>query len=430
MSNVFNHLNQLKNTLFGSPTATGPSPPFQRQSSVELAKTNPLIGRLEGPETEFKFTSIAYPRDMSNYQQHGHYMIFYINAQENSKFLYDGYGKRFGGQFAGMVNETIGGKVTKNVAQYEEYAETIDINPQQTVTKYKKKITGYKDVVSSGGSGPPRYSKEIGQGISSLIGADGVNLTTSKQKASSGANAANGANLSTTKRITDSIALYLPPNIQSDYGVNYSAHETGMLGFLAASVGGTIGGLKGQDFNAAARTLMGTVEGFADYALKKSLSSAAEFITSSEGGEELFNKAFGRADNPYMEVLFDNPDLREFTYNFTFTPRSKEETNDVKTIIEMFRFHMAPEMRADHSRFMTLPSEFDIHYMYQDGDGTAAENSYFNKISTCVLKNCSVNYTPDGAVQTHVDGSPVKITMGLTFAETEIIHKDMIQQGF
>jgi len=429
MSNVFNHLNQLKNTLFGSPTATGPSPPFQRQSSVELAKTNPLIGRLEGPETEFKFTSIAYPRDMSNYQQHGHYMIFYINAQENTKFLYDGYGKRFDQRHGGsqVLSGAVGGKVVKNVRiSTDIYGDNDDLQEKGVV----KRITEYKDVISSGGSGPPKYSKEIGQGTASLIGANGVNLTTSKQKASSGANAANGANLSTTKRITDSIALYLPPNIQSDYGVNYSAHETGMLGFLAASVGGTIGGLKGQDFNAAAQTLMGTIEGFADYALKKSLASAAEFITSSEGGEELFNKAFGRADNPYMEVLFDKPELREFTYNFTFTPRSKEETNDVKTIIEMFRFHMAPEMRADHSRFMTLPSEFDIHYMYQDGNGTAAENSYFNKISTCVLKNCSVNYTPDGAVQTHVDGSPVKITMGLTFAETEIIHKDMIQQGF
>ena len=427
MSNIFNHLNQLKSTLFGSPTATGPSPPFKRQSILELSKKNPLIGKLDGSDEPFKFTSIAYPRDMSSYQQHGHYMIFYINAQENSKYLYDSTERRFAGRGIGMVNETVGGKVVQNIPIYENtYGDNDDLQQKGVVSK---KITGYKDVISSGGAGRPKYQSKIRKGLAEFK-SNGVNLSASKQSASSGANSASGANLSTTKRITDSIALYLPPNIQSDYGVSYSAHETGMLGFLAASVGGTIGGLKGQDFNNAARTLMGTVEGFADYALKKSLASAAEFITSSEGGEELFNKAFGRSDNPYMEVLFDNPELREFTYNFTFTPRSKEETDDVKIIIEMFRFHMAPEMRVDHSRFMTLPSEFDIHYMYQDGDGTAAENSYFNKISTCVLKNCSVNYTPDGAVQTHVDGSPVKITMGLTFAETEIIHKDMIQKGF
>jgi hypothetical protein len=430
MSNLFNQLTELRNNLFGSPTSTGPSPPLSRKSAIELAKTNPLIGKLD--DDPFEFTSIAYPRDMSNYQQNGHYMIFYINAQENSKYLYDSTEKIFAGP-NGMVHGTIGGMSTKTEAVYENVPDgTIDINPNQTVTKYKKKLTHYKDIITTGGAGRPKFKSELrkGKAFYSEGEGKGVNLSARKQTASSGANDPDGVNLSTTKRITDSIAIYLPPNIQSDYGVQYGAHETGMLGFLAATVGASVGGIKNQNLEKAAQALVGGVEGFTQYALQKALSSAADFLTQSEGGEELFNKAFGRANNPYMEVLFDKPDLREFTYNFTFVPRSEAETNDVNTIIQMFRFHMAPEMRQDHSRFMTLPSEFDLHYMYQDGNGVAAENSYFNKISTCVLKNCSVNYTPDGAVQTHDDGSPVKITMSLTFAETEMITKQKIQEGF
>lgn len=430
MSNLFNQLTELRNNLFGSPTSTGPSPPLSRKSAIELAKTNPLIGKLD--DDPFEFTSIAYPRDMSNYQQNGHYMIFYINAQENSKYLYDSTEKIFAGP-NGMVHGTIGGMSTKTEAQYENVPDgTIDINPNQTVTKYKKKLTHYKDIITTGGAGRPKFKSELRKGKAFYSEGEGrgVNLSARKQTASSGVNDPDGVNLSTTKRITDSIAIYLPPNIQSDYGVQYGAHETGMLGFLAATVGASVGGIKNQNLEKAAQALVGGVEGFTQYALQKALSSAADFLTQSEGGEELFNKAFGRANNPYMEVLFDKPDLREFTYNFTFVPRSEAETNDVNTIIQMFRFHMAPEMRQDHSRFMTLPSEFDLHYMYQDGNGVAAENSYFNKISTCVLKNCSVNYTPDGAVQTHDDGSPVKITMSLTFAETEMITKQKIQEGF
>ena len=430
MSNLFNQLTELRNNLFGSPTSTGPSPPLSRKSAIELAKTNPLIGKLD--DDPFEFTSIAYPRDMSNYQQNGHYMIFYINAQENSKYLYDSAEKIFAGP-NGMVHGTIGGMSTKTEAQYENVPDgTIDINPNQTVTKYKKKLTHYKDIITTGGAGRPKFKSELRKGKAFYSEGEGrgVNLSARKQTASSGVNDPDGVNLSTTKRITDSIAIYLPPNIQSDYGVQYGAHETGMLGFLAATVGASVGGIKNQNLEKAAQALVGGVEGFTQYALQKALSSAADFLTQSEGGEELFNKAFGRANNPYMEVLFDKPDLREFTYNFTFVPRSEAETNDVNTIIQMFRFHMAPEMRQDHSRFMTLPSEFDLHYMYQDGNGVAAENSYFNKISTCVLKNCSVNYTPDGAVQTHDDGSPVKITMSLTFAETEMITKQKIQEGF
>ena len=318
-----------------------------------------------------------------------------------------------------MVHGTIGGMTTKTVAQYaDDITSPIDseLPLPNNKQKYKKKITHYKDIITTGGAGRPKFKSELrkGKAFYSEGEGKGVNLSARKQTASSGVNDPDGVNLSTTKRITDSIAIYLPPNIQSDYGVQYGAHETGMLGFLAATVGASVGGIKNQNLEKAAQALVGGVEGFTQYALQKALSSAADFLTQSEGGEELFNK----------------PDLREFTYNFTFVPRSEAETNDVNTIIQMFRFHMAPEMRQDHSRFMTLPSEFDLHYMYQDGNGVAAENSYFNKISTCVLKNCSVNYTPDGAVQTHDDGSPVKITMSLTFAETEMITKQKIQEGF
>ena len=95
----------------------------------------------------------------------------------------------------------------------------------------------------------------------------------------------------------------------------------------------------------------------------------------------------------------------------------------------MFRFHSAPEMRNDHNMFLGLPSEFDIHYMYQGADGKASENAYFPKIATCVLQSVNTNFTPNG-VRTHEDGSPVITTMDLQFLETEMITKDHINEGF
>jgi hypothetical protein len=234
----------------------------------------------------------------------------------------------------------------------------------------------------------------------------------------------------TTTRISDSIALYLPPNVQDDYTVSYTPHRTGMLWFLAASGGGIIGAWNNNDLEKIARIAGGATLGFVEYAAKKAALGAAEFISSSEGGEELFNKAFGKADNPHMEVLFDKAEMREFTYNFTFMPRNEGERDDVQRIIQMFRFHMAPELRSDHNRFLTLPSEFDIHYMYQAEDGKASENDYYNRISTCVLTNCKVDYSPGQKVASHADGSPVRITMSLTFKETEMLTKQRINEGY
>ena len=90
---------------------------------------------------------------------------------------------------------------------------------------------------------------------------------------------------------------------------------------------------------------------------------------------------------------------------------------------------MSPELQGAQSRFLTLPSEFDIHYMYIAKDGTNSENDYYNKISTCVLTNVSTNYTPNG-VRSFSDGAPTQITMSLTFKETTTLTKDRINQSY
>ena len=95
----------------------------------------------------------------------------------------------------------------------------------------------------------------------------------------------------------------------------------------------------------------------------------------------------------------------------------------------MFRFHMLPELKGQNERYMTLPSTFDIHYMYQWDVDKAKENNFYSKIATCVLKSVEVDYTP-GGVKSFKDGAPTQITMGLTFMETEMLTKQHIDKGY
>ena len=125
--------------------------------------------------------------------------------------------------------------------------------------------------------------------------------------------------------------------------------------------------------------------------------------------------------------------MRTFEYAFSFAPTSARETDEVKAIIQLFRFHMAPEMKGAAHRYLTLPSTFDIHYMFQSGmDDTAVakENSFYNKIATCVLTSCDVNYTPNEEVNSFADGAPTQISMALSFKETEMLTKEKINDGF
>ena len=91
---------------------------------------------------------------------------------------------------------------------------------------------------------------------------------------------------------------------------------------------------------------------------------------------------------------------------------------------------MVPELKGTNHRYMTLPSTFDIHYMYQTSPDDARENDFYNKIATCVLEDCRVNYTPGDTVMSFESGAPTHITMTLKFMETEMLTKEKINQGF
>ena len=71
-----------------------------------------------------------------------------------------------------------------------------------------------------------------------------LTLRRNKQKRRNGI----GTQFDNTTRITDSVAMYLPPNVVNDYGITYTDAETGLLGLLAATGGGMIGDWKSDDF--------------------------------------------------------------------------------------------------------------------------------------------------------------------------------------
>ena len=127
---------------------------------------------------------------------------------------------------------------------------------------------------------------------------------------------------------------------------------------------------------------------------------------------------------------FKGIDKRKFTYTFKMIPRSEAEANEVKRIIDMFKFHMLPEMldRNTRGRLMSYPSTFDIKYMYQN-----AENNYLNKVSECYLESMDVEYGGD-RFKTHegndIGAPPVETTLTLQFGEIELITRERAEEGF
>ena len=404
---IFNTINNLKTNIFGG-GGSGSTTAIARQSTIELADKSPT-SRLD--KDPMSFSSLSYPQDLVNDVTNGHYMLFYVNVQNKTKFPYTRASD--GVQFGGTTTK----QVLKAVTTGEPQRQKTKFFPTNNETHESKGAIQNQDT---------RFGGNMEAGNINTYYGDVNTLRKNKTKMRTGL----ASSWNPTTRITDSVAIYLPPNVQDNYTTTYNATSTGMIGFLAASAGGAVQAYQNDDFDQVARTVLGAAGGMLEETAKNIGLSAIEMLTQAEGGYELLNKTFGRATNPYMEVLFSGPELRTFTYNFTFAPRSEEEQMEVKKIIHLFRFYQAPELREGQSMFMGLPAEFDIHYMYQHEDGRkSSENDYYNKIATCVLQSVNVDYTP-GGVYSHSNGAPVTIKMSLSFLETEMITKDHIEAGY
>jgi hypothetical protein len=209
----------------------------------------------------------------------------------------------------------------------------------------------------------------------------------------------------TTFRITDAIHLYVdgPPTVS--YGMNYANKELGTLaGILSKSVVNT---LKTEGSSSEVAAAFG-----AAMAKLPGMFGATDV-------QSVLSVSSKTALNPFKEVLFESVDFRSFAFRYRFMPKSKKESEDVKKIINLFKFHQHPEL-SDGKLFFIYPSEFVITYFFE-----GSENTYFHKFAPCVLEKMEVSYGGE-QFSTFVDGNPTEITMSLIFRETEILTKNML----
>ena len=381
MANLFKQLNKLKTNIFGGPGNTGfTKPPATTVQDIDLQESP--TGKVN--RDPLGFSTLSYPMNVQQNFQNGHYMLFYVNVQDKTKYQYSEDTSK-------QINDNFKGESDKEL----RYQKLRQIKNKKRALK--KAYTDEEALLAQ--ENARSGQSNVKKGVSALF--------------------------NNTTRISDSVALYLPPNVEDNTTAGYNDMRTGLAGYLAA----TGIDLRGKDAAAIAQSVVASGGQLLDAAAKRAVSELAEVTLGAEGTTELINKAFGQADNPYMEVLFDAMALRTFTYNFNFAPKNEQEAIEVKKIIQIFRFHMTPELRGGQSRFLGLPSQFDIHYMFLSKDGVASENNYYNKIATCVLQNCAVNYTPTG-VKSFEDGGPTTTTMTLTFKETELLTKEKVAEGF
>ena len=328
-------------------------------------------------------------------QEYLNYVVFYINVSDQSRVFTEAKA-----EIVGDIDITEQNRVTGKQASIGEATTAA-----ATGTAIVGGVTGAAE-------GASKFAGNVGNTGGTVQFLKGT-LGTAGARALQGAGAAavslGGAAVALqtvsdikptgkTKRLRTAIALNVPNEVNVGYKATYGEEELGAIFGAAAE--------------AATNNQLGPgaagVQGAAAKAIELSPARAA------------LSSLYRAAANPRKEQLFKSMEFRRFSFNYQFAPRSPEEAANVKRIINTFKFYMHPEFQNNINKMLYLfPSEFDIVYYFGD-----KEHPHLNRISTCVLTDMNVNYSPNGQFSTFKDGFPTQINVQMQFLELETLTKE------
>ena len=350
---------------------------------------------------------LAYPIDIGTdpgLGNHGHYIMFYINEQENAKL-------KFG------ESESESGGTGSGLASLANEAKRRGIGDVEKVFDSKKKEFLKK------ASDPLRYIfKKDEKG--NQVNTEAAKKTIHETKESHKIPTTVAINRRPTKRLDTVISLYMPMTVSVKYNSTYDNQKIGAMTSGAVDIAEQL-----MDTGTLDKAKLEETAKSAGAAMEKQSLSMIAALPMMDGLAEAVEMKRGVITTDRMELAFRGIEKRSFAYDFKFMPRSKDEADEIKKIINAFKFNMLPEMPAGQGgRKMTVPNTFDISYMYQN-----SENNYLHKISTCYLESMDVKF--GGAQYKTFDGNadgapPVETSITLSFKEIELITREKATEGF
>ena len=356
-----------------------------KQAAVDLLKKNPLeLDHSKSPTAHLtrnplEFQHIQFPEDLG--QDGGHYMIFY-SISNNKSLTAD---KEF--------NDKIGVSIDSEDIAVDQRFEKVGSRGKNYKIKALKKSAFSNDTI------------KIGKPAANSVLTGG---------------------LQTHSTVTGGIALYMPPGIKASYSAETGHSELGLAGLMAGTVSKAMASENTEGM--VGEFLKGIGGGVLTAARKMAIGVGEAAGLGDIGGA--ITKVTATAENNFSEAVFEKINPRQFSYTFNLIARNSQEAQTIQKIIKFFKFHMHPELdEASGGRYFRVPSEFEIHYAYND-----QKNNYLYELSRCVCNSVEVDYGGDNFQSfrqfDEQGAAPVNISMQLTFTETTILTKAQIAEGY
>jgi hypothetical protein len=225
------------------------------------------------------------------------------------------------------------------------------------------------------------------------------------------------------------IRIYMPQSLVVNDDISYNQENLGTRGLVASAAMNNGSGILGAIGNAVAEGLESVFNLATGQITRDTANVAAARISQkipSAGLRAAASTALQTGVNPGTRMIFDRPNIRQFTFQFRFIATSAAEASQVESIIKSFRTEMYPEainIAEGIPAGYRFPNLFEISFKFLNSQAK------FPKIQLAYLRSCQVNYNGSQMVF-HADGQPTEVDMTLIFQEYRALAKQDIERGY
>ena len=124
----------------------------------------------------------------------------------------------------------------------------------------------------------------------------------------------------------------------------------------------------------------------------------------------------GAIVNPFLVMLFKQPTFKEFSFNWSFTPKNQNEANRLLQILDTIKKNMLPA-QIFGGAILTYPNKVII----------SVSGGYFPtimKFKPAVISGINIDYTGSGGLSFFEDGMPTVINLTMNVKEIEVWYND------
>lgn len=240
----------------------------------------------------------------------------------------------------------------------------------------------------------------------------------------------------------NSCVMYMPSSLNFQDGVNYSQADLGVFGAaLEAGInsGGSVAGSLGSALGSSIKNVYDAMSGSMN-------QDAARLMTTKLAGMAGKNGAVDGAvrgslrTSPVANItmLFDKPNLREFSFTFKMQPVTEEEAKEINDIVKFFRTELYPSTFNYDQGDVSIPfgyrfpNEFKISFHYglnRETEESRYSTGNFIKLKPCYLKNFTTNFNATNSTF-YKGGYFQETSISMTFQENELLDRADIEEGF